>query len=81
VSLGIAGDYGNEKLQDACRKMVSACQRNGIWPGIAGLSGDDQWARYIALGAKFVQVGADFGFMMAAGTQQTSFLNGLPVVR
>ena len=78
VSLGIAADYGNEKLQDAARKMVAACKRNGKWPGIAGLAGDEHWALYVSLGAQFLQCGADFGFLMAAGTRQTSYLNGLP---
>jgi len=77
ISLGVAGDYGSEKLQDACRKMVAACARHGKYPGIAGLSGNQHWERYVGLGARFVQCGADFGFMMAGAQQQSSFLNGL----
>jgi len=81
ISLGIPGDYANEKLQNACRKMVAACARNGKWSGISGLAGEDNWARYVALGTKFIQCGVDYGFMMAAGAQQTNFLNGLPAAR
>lgn len=44
MGLGIPGQLGHPRYLEAVTKIVAACERHGVLPGIAG--GDPAWVRY-----------------------------------
>ena len=51
MEMGIPGDFGNEKVSEAYRKVVSACKAHGKHPGMGGVYAPDLMKRYIDIGA------------------------------
>lgn len=46
IGLGIPGQLNNPRYTAAVMRVIEACQRHGVLPGIAG--GDPQWVRFWA---------------------------------
>ena len=77
AELGVSGEIGHEKVQDAYRKVADACRRHGRVLGMGGVY-DREWAgRYIGLGARFLLGTADHGALMTALGERSRFLRGL----
>ena len=74
AEMGIHGDFGNERVADAYRKMIAACRAHGKFPGMAGVYDQALMSRYIDLGARFLLAGQDAAFLMGGAMQRTSFL-------
>jgi len=74
AEMGIPGDFGNDRLADAYRTMIAACEKAGKFPGMAGIYNEAIMPRYIDMGARFILAGQDGGFMMAGATSRTGFL-------
>src|ERR1043166_1685118 len=80
AEMGIPGDFGNERVADAYRKMIAAAQKHGKFPGMAGVYNEQIMPRYIEMGARFILAGQDAQFMLAGATARTGFMRKLPVV-
>jgi 2-keto-3-deoxy-L-rhamnonate aldolase RhmA len=77
LELGITGQIGHEKVQNAYATVAEACRKSGKILGMGGVY-DEQWAKhYISVGARFVLAGSDHGLLLDAATKRASFLNGL----
>jgi 2-keto-3-deoxy-L-rhamnonate aldolase RhmA len=74
AEMGIPGDFGNERVADAYRRMIEAGKRHGKFPGMAGVYNEPLMQRYIEMGARFILSGNDAAFLMASATQRTAFL-------
>ena len=66
MELGIPGDRGHQKIQDAVDKVVAACKKHGKWPGMGGAYSDDLLKMYIGKGMKLILSGNDMPLMIAA---------------
>jgi len=44
VGMGIPGEFDNPRYLDAVRRIIAACERHGVAPGIAG--GAPDWVRF-----------------------------------
>ncbi len=78
-TMGIAGQWGHERVQAAYAKVGSACRRNGLVLGTGGV-GDDEWmGRYMQGGALMVLAGSDHGMIMQAGSERSAALRALEV--
>jgi 4-hydroxy-2-oxoheptanedioate aldolase len=77
AELGIHGDFGNEKVTEAYKAMIAACQRHGKFPGMAGIYNEAIMPRYIEMGARFILAGQDAAFLTAGAAQRTGFLHKL----
>jgi len=77
--MGIPGDYGNARVEEAYRTVIEACRRHGKSPGMGGVVDHKLMERYIGLGMRFILSGNDTGFLMAGARQRADFLNGLKV--
>jgi 4-hydroxy-2-oxoheptanedioate aldolase len=75
AEMGIPGDFGSEKLAEAYRTMIAACEKGGKFPGMAGIYNEAIMPRYIDMGARFILSGQDTAFMMAGAQARTSFLH------
>jgi 4-hydroxy-2-oxoheptanedioate aldolase len=65
LDLGIPGAHGAEPIVAAYRSVAEACRNDGKTLGIAGIGDRDLLAQYVALGARFISVGTDAGFLLA----------------
>jgi 2-keto-3-deoxy-L-rhamnonate aldolase RhmA len=74
AEMGIPGDFGNERLAEAYRTMIAACQKHGKFPGMAGIYNETIMPRYIGMGARFILSGQDGAFIMAGAQARTGFL-------
>jgi len=71
ADLGIAGDFDASMVEDAYRKTIEACRKNGKQTGVGGLSSrPDLVERYVHMGARYVSTGTDIAFLLSAATQR-----------
>jgi len=76
--LGIHGQYGHQLVRDAYARTIDACRRHGKHAGVGGLgSRPDLIADFVALGARYVSIGADLSFILSAGAEKAKFVHGL----
>lgn len=64
-ALGIPRDFNNPVFIDALRKVVDACNKNGIAPGILAFSAQTA-VEYRKLGFKFIAISGDSTFLASA---------------
>ncbi len=77
ADMGISGQIGHARVQEAYRTVADACTRHGKALGMGGVY-DDTWARaYMALGARLVLGGNDHQFLVSAATSRAGFLRAL----
>jgi 2-keto-3-deoxy-L-rhamnonate aldolase RhmA len=75
--MGIPGQWGHEKVQNAYKRVGAACRRNGKHLGLGGI-GDNEWApHYIRQGARMVLAHSDHGMIMEAGAGRATMLRAL----
>ncbi|MGH7154940.1 MAG: HpcH/HpaI aldolase family protein [Acetobacteraceae bacterium] len=76
--LGIAGQMSHPKLIDAYARVGAACREHGKTLGMGGVSGDEDAARYVGMGARFIVTsGADHGFVIAGAAERARFFHAL----
>jgi 2-keto-3-deoxy-L-rhamnonate aldolase RhmA len=74
TTMGIPGQFGHQRIQDAYKRVSAACKKHGRILGMGGIY-DREWVKfYLGMGARFVLGGADHGFMLAAATDRAKFL-------
>lgn len=76
--LGIAGQMGHRQIIDAYRAVGEACAKHGKVLGMGGVYDEENAARYVGMGAKFVLTGNDHSYMLMGGEIRSSFFNHLP---
>jgi 2-keto-3-deoxy-L-rhamnonate aldolase RhmA len=78
-ALGIAGQMGHKKLIEAYETVGDACRKHGKVLGMGGINGDEDSARYIGMGSRFITTGSDHGYIVAGSRARAEFLRGLKV--
>jgi 4-hydroxy-2-oxoheptanedioate aldolase len=61
-SMGIPGEMDNPRLQDACRRVIEACQRSGVAPGIH-LQSYQAVERWVKEGMRFITFQYDMSLL------------------
>jgi 4-hydroxy-2-oxoheptanedioate aldolase len=77
VDLGITGELGHAKIDDAYTCMISACRTHGKWAGMGGIYDEQLMRRYIGLGARFILAGGDLGFLLDGAEKRAGFLRNI----
>jgi 4-hydroxy-2-oxoheptanedioate aldolase len=77
AEMGIHGDFADARVVDAYRTMISACRKDGKFPGMGGVYTETLMRAYIEMGSRFVLAGQDAGFMSGAAAQRSAFLREL----
>jgi 2-keto-3-deoxy-L-rhamnonate aldolase RhmA len=72
LEMGVPGQPGHEKIQDAYTKVIAAARKHGKWPGMGGIYSGPEATRYIQMGARFVLAGNDLSLLMAAATERAN---------
>ena len=77
AAMGIPGEIGHARVQEAYRHVAEVCARRGKVLGMGGVY-DETWARaYVGMGARFVLSGSDHTYIMSGARQRSAFLRGL----
>jgi 2-keto-3-deoxy-L-rhamnonate aldolase RhmA len=77
AEMGIAGQYGHDKVRNAYDKVGSACRNNGKHLGMGGVYDEVLAKDYIAMGAQMILGGSDLAFLIQAATARAKFLRAL----
>ena len=77
AELGIPGKFDDPKVEDAYRKVVAACGKAGIHPGMGGVYDPKLMEKYIGYGMRLILSGGDISFLMAGAKQRAEFLKGI----
>jgi 2-keto-3-deoxy-L-rhamnonate aldolase RhmA len=72
LAMGIPGELDHPRLVAALERIVAACRAHGKRAGLGGVYEPAQMARYIEMGFRFVQTGADLGLLIAAARERVS---------
>ena len=79
TDLGIPGRMGEPKLVAAYQTVANACRKHGKVLGMGGINGQEDSARYIGMGARFVTNASDHAYLLEGARARTGFLRGLAV--
>jgi 4-hydroxy-2-oxoheptanedioate aldolase len=74
AEMGIHGDFANEKVAHAYRRMTAGCRAHGKFAGMGGIYAEALMHPYIEMGVRFVLGGQDAAFMAAAATARSGAL-------
>jgi 2-keto-3-deoxy-L-rhamnonate aldolase RhmA len=79
-AMGIPGRYTDPRLEEQFRRVTDACRRHGKVAGAGGLgSAPDVVQKLVRQGVRFVTVGNEWAFMLAAARQRAAALRQLPL--
>jgi 2-keto-3-deoxy-L-rhamnonate aldolase RhmA len=80
LEMGIAGQIGHEKIQNAYQQVAKACHRHNKIFGMGGVYDEELVPRYMAMGAHMILAGSDHSLFLSAATGRAKFLRELPPV-
>ena len=66
VEIGIPGENGHPKIQEAVDNVVAACKKHRKFPGMGGAYGEDLLQLYIGKGRKMLLAGNDLPMLVNA---------------
>jgi len=66
MEMGIPGENGHPRIQEACDKVVAACKKHGKWAGMGGAYGEDLLKLYTGKGIRLLLAGNDLPMLTAA---------------
>ncbi len=79
AEMGIPGQFTDPRVEDAYRKVIAACRKHNIHPGMGGVYEPKLLEKYIGMGMRFILSGGDLGFLMAGARERAGFLHGLKI--
>jgi 2-keto-3-deoxy-L-rhamnonate aldolase RhmA len=74
TELGIPGQMGHQKLIDAYQTVGEACRAHGKIMGMGGINDNEDAARYIAMGSRFVLTGSDHNYVIEGASAKAKFM-------
>ncbi len=73
AELGISGQMGHPKVIDAYKTVGEACHKHGKTLGMGGVYDEENAARYVGMGAKFILSGSDHSYIMSGANERSRF--------
>jgi 2-keto-3-deoxy-L-rhamnonate aldolase RhmA len=77
AEMGIPGQFGDSRVEDAYRAVVGACRKHSKFPGMGGVYEPKLMEKYIGYGMRFILSGGDMSFLMAGARERANFLRSL----
>src|SRR6185503_9473034 len=74
AEMGIHGQLGDSKVEDAYKTVIAACKKHGKYPGMGGVYEPKLMEKYVQMGMRFILSGSDQSFIMAGARARTEFL-------
>jgi len=79
MELGVPGQLDHPKVIAAYEKILAACKKNGLFPGLGGVYDPKLLERYIKMGFRMILAGSDLGFMMSAARDRAKAIRSYAV--
>ena len=79
AEMGIHGQLGDPKVEEAYKTVIAACKKHGKYPGMGGVYDTKLMEKYVGLGMRMILSGSDFSFILAGGKARTDFLRAVKV--
>jgi 2-keto-3-deoxy-L-rhamnonate aldolase RhmA len=73
-SLGIMGQFGDQRFRDAIDTAAAACRKHGRTLGLAGVGDLAMLGEFVAAGVRFISGGTETGLFMTAATARAAAL-------
>jgi 2-keto-3-deoxy-L-rhamnonate aldolase RhmA len=67
MELGIPGELDHPKMIEAFERILEACDRHGVHPGLGGIYQPPLIKRYVEMGFRLILTGSDLSFMLTGG--------------
>ena len=80
ADLGIPGQFGDPRVDEAYRRVIDACRASGLAPGMAGIRDHLLMTRRVREGVRFVLVGSDLSLLARAMRAEASEVAALSAV-
>ncbi|HBK06654.1 MAG TPA: aldolase [Acetobacteraceae bacterium] len=77
AEMGISGQMGHAKVVEAYQTVGDACQKHGKTLGMGGVYDEENAARYVAMGARFILSGSDHSYLISGANQRSLFFDRL----
>ncbi|MDF1586691.1 HpcH/HpaI aldolase family protein [Marinimicrococcus flavescens] len=77
MEMGIPGDLGNPRMEEAYRRVIGAAQKAGKLAGLGGIYTAPLLERYLPLGFRLVLAGSDMSFVLAGGRERVALARGI----
>jgi 4-hydroxy-2-oxoheptanedioate aldolase len=81
VELGIPGENGHQKIQDAVDKVIAACKKHKKFPGMGGAYSEELLALYVGKGMKLLLAGNDLPMLTGAARAHQAKVRAFQGVR
>jgi 2-keto-3-deoxy-L-rhamnonate aldolase RhmA len=81
AEMGIPGQFGHARIEQAYATMIAACRRHQRFAGMGGVYDHALMEKFIRMGVRFMLGGGDISLLMSAGKARTSFLQGLQLAQ
>jgi len=77
AEMGIPGQFADARVVDAYSKVIAACRKHKVHPGMGGVYDTKLMEKYIGMGMRFILSGSDLSFILAGGRERTTLLNNV----
>jgi len=77
AEMGIPSQFGHADVEKAYLRVIAACKKHGVHPGMGGVYEPKLMEKYIGLGMRFILSGSDLSFIMAGARERSKFLNAI----
>ena len=77
TELGIPGQMNHPKLIEAYRTVGAACQAHGKIMGMGGINDNEDAARFVRMGCRYVLTGSDHSYVIAGASDKAKFMRAL----
>jgi 2-keto-3-deoxy-L-rhamnonate aldolase RhmA len=81
VEMGIPGENGHPKIQEAVDKVVAACRKHKKFPGMGGAYSEELLGLYIGKGMKMLLAGNDLPMLTGAAKAHNAKVRSMVKVR
>ena len=81
MELGIPGENGHAKIQDAADKVIAACKKHRKFPGMGGAYSEELLQLYIGKGMKLLLAGNDLPMLTNAARAHQAKVRSMQKVR
>jgi 2-keto-3-deoxy-L-rhamnonate aldolase RhmA len=77
LEMGIPGEYGHKRVEDAYKRTIDACRKHKKWPGMGGIYDTVNAKTYVQMGARLLLGGSDLSFVQSGAKARAEFFAGL----
>jgi 2-keto-3-deoxy-L-rhamnonate aldolase RhmA len=77
LDLGIPGQLDHPEVIQALERVVAACRKHGVHPGLGGIYQPPLMQRCIEMGFRWITTGSDLAFLLQGARQQAETVRAM----